>query len=136
MLYFPKSGYGIGDNNYFLDLTVSIKSLVTLLTTANFPDIMMASYIRNHSVVLFFVVFIFVGIFFLMPLILAVIYNHFQKNNREQYSKLRQRRKDSLSRAFDVLAIPVEDKKHDITAATPRTQQYLAADAYISQRQP
>ena len=46
--------------------------MLVLITTANFPDIMLPSYDRHSLAALFFVVYLVIGLYFLMNLVLAV----------------------------------------------------------------
>ena len=45
--------------------------MLVLLTTANYPDVMMPAYNASRPSVLFFVSFLLVGLFFCMNLVLA-----------------------------------------------------------------
>ncbi|KDO28177.1 hypothetical protein SPRG_06225 [Saprolegnia parasitica CBS 223.65] len=52
--------------------------LLILLTTANFPDVMMPAYAMHRANALFFICFVFFGLFFLMNVILAQVFSNFQ----------------------------------------------------------
>lgn len=52
-------------------------SLLILITTANFPDIMMPAYSENGLFSLFFISFLLFGFYFVMNLILATIYDKY-----------------------------------------------------------
>jgi len=67
--------------NYFDTIWTSMMHLFILLTTANYPDIMMPMYDCNQWASLFFILFITVGLYFLLSLILAVVYTHFAARN-------------------------------------------------------
>lgn len=66
------------DGAYFDTLGNALLQLFILLTTANFPDIMMPAYRGSGFSALFFVVFLMVGLYFLLNLVLAVVYNAFK----------------------------------------------------------
>ena len=50
-------------------------------TQANYPDIMLPAYDCTPWSSLFFVIFVIVGLYFLLSLILAVVYTHFAARN-------------------------------------------------------
>ena len=50
-----------------------------LMTTANFPDVMLPAYEKNYWVIIFFLSFLIVGLFFIMSLLLANIFNKFRE---------------------------------------------------------
>jgi len=52
--------------------------MFVLITSANFPDVMLPSYNENRLNVVFFIVYIIVGMFTLMQLLLAIFYNSYQ----------------------------------------------------------
>jgi hypothetical protein len=58
----------------FSSLRVSFVSLLILLTTANFPDVMMPAYNVSRAYIIFFASFVVVGIYFLLNFVLAIIY--------------------------------------------------------------
>ena len=51
--------------------------LLILLTTANFPDVMMPAYTQCRAAALFFAGFVMFGVFFLMNYLLAVVYGSY-----------------------------------------------------------
>ena len=53
--------------------------MAILLTTANFPEIMLFAYLRNRYSVIFFIIYLIFGLFFLLNLVLAVYYNNYRK---------------------------------------------------------
>ena len=52
--------------------------MLVLLTTSNFPDIMLPAYEKNKLSAIFFVSFLVLGLFFLMNLLLAIFYSNFK----------------------------------------------------------
>lgn len=52
--------------------------MFVLLTTENFPDVMLLATAENAAYALFFIVFIIVGVFFLSSVLLAVIFDNFK----------------------------------------------------------
>ena len=54
------------DADYFSSVPRALLSLVVLITTANFPDVMLRAYTASRESILFFASFPLVGVFFLM----------------------------------------------------------------------
>ncbi len=54
--------------------------MFVLLTTANYPDVMMPTYMENGYTVAFFIIYLFFGLFLLMNMLLAIFYAHYQEN--------------------------------------------------------
>ena len=52
-------------HEYFPDFSSAMVHMLVLLTTANYPDVMMPAYNASRPSVLFFVSFLLVGLFFL-----------------------------------------------------------------------
>jgi len=77
--------------------------LLILLTTANFPDIMMPAYTENRSSALFFIFFLCFGLFFLMNVILAVIFSNFERISNEAEARHSATRRKTLECAFQLL---------------------------------
>ena len=48
------------------------------LTTENFPDIMLEATAINTAYCIFFIIFILFGVFFLMSVLLAVIFDNYK----------------------------------------------------------
>ena len=79
----------IYQNNYagyvFFDcLSDSFYNIVILLTTANFPDIMLPTYNENYWSCLPFIGFLIVGLYFLMSILLANVYMKFKQRVQKQ----------------------------------------------------
>ena len=52
--------------------------MLTLLTTANFPDVMLPKYHNNYFSMLFFIIYLLVGLYFLTNLLLASVFSKFK----------------------------------------------------------
>ncbi|XP_066931641.1 two pore channel protein 2-like [Clytia hemisphaerica] len=88
---------------YFTDLGESIMSLIILLTTANNPDVMMPAYSDNRFYALYFILFLAIGMYFFMNVLLAVIYNQFKGSFTKSMQSSFLRRRVGVRAAFEVL---------------------------------
>jgi two pore calcium channel protein len=71
------------DPQYFHSLYDSLWSMLVLLSTANFPDIMIPAYEENQAYCIFFILYLVVGLLVLQRLMLAVIYNDYKNHIRD-----------------------------------------------------
>jgi outer membrane murein-binding lipoprotein Lpp len=74
-----------------------------MLTTSNFPDVMQAGYAQNRFTAVFSVAFMVIGIYFLMPLVLASVFNTYQKQQAAALAKNENARISALNQAFDCM---------------------------------
>ena len=88
---------------YFQSLTDSMVNLFVLLTTANFPDIMMPSYSDNMWYSVFFISYLGINLYFLMNLMLTVVYKTFADIEEKKFKTLLAGKAEAASRAFDLL---------------------------------
>ena len=73
--YFSESYEGV---EYFSGLKETYFNLIILMTTANFPDVMLPAYNVNTWSTLFYIAFITIGLYFWLNLILASVFNVFK----------------------------------------------------------
>ena len=66
--------------------------MVVLLTTSNYPDVMMPSYSDNRMNAIFFITFLIIGLFLLMNLLLAIFYAKYQEKADDSIDRSRQNR--------------------------------------------
>ena len=69
-----------------INIRTSAKSVV-LLTTANYPDVMMPSYNKDSLSVVFFFTYLMICLYFLMNLLLAVVYEAFTAEEAKKFKK-------------------------------------------------
>ncbi|CAH1802030.1 unnamed protein product [Owenia fusiformis] len=91
------------DDPYFNHIETSFISLFVLLTTSNFPDVMMPSYSRSRWSAIFFIVYLAVELYFLMNLLLAVVYDTFTEITKKKLKKLLLHKREACQRAFRLL---------------------------------
>lgn len=55
-------------------------SMFVLLTTANYPDVMLPAYRQSRADAIFFIFYLIVGLFLLLNLLLAIFYSNYKAN--------------------------------------------------------
>ena len=98
--------YLFGDNSRdpnFDSFIHSFMSLFVLITTANYPDVMMPSYEQNRVNFFFFFTYLYLGLYFLMNLVLAVVYDEFRKREEEKCKRLYLHRRAALRHVHKLL---------------------------------
>uniref|UniRef100_A0A4W5LZK2 Two pore segment channel 1 n=1 Tax=Hucho hucho TaxID=62062 RepID=A0A4W5LZK2_9TELE len=90
-------------SQYFNTLENSIVSLFVLLTTANFPDVMMPAYSRNRWSCVFFIVYLSIELYFIMNLLLAVVFDTFNGVEKMKFKSLLLHKRSAIDHAFQLL---------------------------------
>ncbi|XP_042767262.1 two pore calcium channel protein 1 isoform X2 [Panthera leo] len=107
MLIFAILGFYLFSSNpsdpYFNTLENSIVSLFVLLTTANFPDVMMPSYSRNPWSCVFFIVYLSIELYFIMNLLLAVVFDTFNDIEKRKFKSLLLHKRTAIQHAYRLL---------------------------------
>ncbi|KAB0370359.1 hypothetical protein FD755_018321 [Muntiacus reevesi] len=88
---------------YFSSLENSIVSLFVLLTTANFPDVMMPSYSQNPWSCIFFIVYLSIELYFIMNLLLAVVFDTFNDVEKRKFKSLLLHKRTAIQHAYRLL---------------------------------
>ncbi|KAL4118130.1 hypothetical protein PRIC2_010457 [Phytophthora ramorum] len=88
---------------YFKSFEDASLSLIILLTTANFPDVMMPIYSQARVYSLFFISFLMIGQLLVMNLVFASIYQHYRQEIAERAVVYSSKRKLALQAAFHLL---------------------------------
>ncbi|KAE9341560.1 hypothetical protein PF008_g10575 [Phytophthora fragariae] len=88
---------------YFKSFDDACMSLIILLTTANFPDVMMPIYSQARVYSLFFISFLMIGQLLVMNLVFASIYQHYRQEIAERAVGYSAKRKLALQAAFHLL---------------------------------
>ncbi|XP_023674431.1 two pore channel protein 1 isoform X4 [Paramormyrops kingsleyae] len=107
MLIFSILGFYLFSQNkadpYFNSLENSIVSLFVLLTTANFPDVMMPAYSKNRWSCVFFIVYLSIELYFIMNLLLAVVFDTFNDVEKMKFKSLLLHKRSAIEHAFQLL---------------------------------
>ena len=90
-------------SDHFDSWTSSVWSLWILVTTANFPDIMMDSYGKNRISFLYFGSFLLIAFFLMINLLLAAVYTNYQTEASQFREKVEQNAASNLKAAFEVM---------------------------------
>ena len=67
----------------FPDIGTSYYNMLILLTTANFPNVMLPAYNSARSNSIFFLVFLVFGLYFLLNVLLAIVFDNYKKRIEE-----------------------------------------------------
>ncbi|XP_072004232.1 two pore channel protein 1 [Engystomops pustulosus] len=91
---------------YFSTLENSLVSLFVLLTTANFPDVMMPAYSRNRWSCIFFIVYLSIELYFIMNLLLAVVFDTFNDIEKKKFKSLLLHKRTATQHSYQLLLNP------------------------------
>jgi len=89
--------------DYFPSFAESYWDLYVLVTTANNPDIMMPAYNHDPWLCIFFVIFIVICLYVFMSIFLAVVYNNYRSNLKNEVHEAIRRKKNLLTTVFDLM---------------------------------
>lgn len=107
MIIFAILGFYLFSTNpsdpYFNTLENSIVNLFVLLTTANFPDVMMPSYSRSPWSCIFFIVYLSIELYFIMNLLLAVVFDTFNDIEKRKFKSLLLHKRTAIQHAYHLL---------------------------------
>ena len=100
---------------YFSTATEALVNMIILLTTANNPNIMLKAYNNNRMYSLFFIVYVTIGIYCFLYILLAVVFQQFREYFKASLRNQVLRRRAGLVAAFQILSDADDD------SATVRT---------------
>uniref|UniRef100_A0A0G4H9A8 EF-hand domain-containing protein n=1 Tax=Chromera velia CCMP2878 TaxID=1169474 RepID=A0A0G4H9A8_9ALVE len=93
------------DKENFGSVGVSLWSLTVLLTTCNFPDVMVKSLNATRFSFIFFFIFTAMGCFFLLNLVLGVVYGGYQSRDEEEDREALENTQRQLRVAFELVDV-------------------------------
>eukprot|EP00927_Polykrikos_kofoidii_P018647 TRINITY_DN18668_c0_g1_i1.p1 TRINITY_DN18668_c0_g1~~TRINITY_DN18668_c0_g1_i1.p1 ORF type:complete len:753 (+),score=67.13 TRINITY_DN18668_c0_g1_i1:148-2406(+) len=67
------------EGEYFTDFGTSLWTLLVLLTTNNFPDVIIPGYTRSRLYAIYFILYLVIALFLLLQLVIAVVYNGYTR---------------------------------------------------------
>ncbi|EQC40820.1 hypothetical protein SDRG_01888 [Saprolegnia diclina VS20] len=100
--------------------------MLILLTTANFPDVMLPAYNKSRWQATFFIFFLCFGLFFLLNVILAQIFSNYQHIASSEAIDLDDNRQRMLTEAYELLSSmrpppsPLQEKQTLMYSTSPR----------------
>ena len=105
IFFFALAGFYLFRNSfegltYFKNLQQSFMSMLTAMTTANYPDVMLPEYYNNFFVVFFFIIYLLFGIFFLLSVLIANVFNKYKTRLEERISRDENMRRDQIEQAY------------------------------------
>ncbi|XP_033096631.1 uncharacterized protein LOC117100901 isoform X2 [Anneissia japonica] len=87
----------------FNNVAITFLRLFVLLSTENYPEIMIPAYIGNHFSFFYFGIYLFVGVFFLTAILLAIIVDSYWEFAKKDVKKERARERAELAKAWNLL---------------------------------
>lgn len=117
MVLFEGSDEG---TQYFSNFADACLNLLILLTTANFPDVMMPIYSQMRAGSLFFVSFLMVGQLLVMNLVFASVYQNYRHEVAQRAVEYVEQRFQALQVAFQLLPETVDDEERPGTLGTEK----------------
>ena len=96
---------------YFTTFWIALVNMIVLLTTANHPDIMIPAYNESRFYSIFFILFILSGLYVLMNIMMAVVYNRFRGFLATSVQSSFNRHRVAQFAAFVVLANRTRDQQ-------------------------
>ena len=113
-------------DKYFPSVFDSIISLLVLLTTANHPDIMMPIYQYNRFSALYFILFLSIGAFLILNLVIAATYNQFKGYFQKSLQSSFFRRRVAFRAAFTILARKTYQMQQRTSSRLSYTQEVVS----------
>lgn len=90
-------------NPFFESFYDTFMNMFVLINTSNFPDIMTFSQNKNSTTVLFFMIYIGLTTCFILNLLVAIIYEMFESEDKERFKETFMRKREAIKFAFELL---------------------------------
>ena len=85
----------------FTDKNATFYQMTILLTTANFPDVMLPAYNVSYLYSIFFISYLMIGLYLLLNLLLANIFTKFTQRLESRAKERTKKRKEQLEKFFN-----------------------------------
>eukprot|EP01062_Namystynia_karyoxenos_P039177 TRINITY_DN28492_c0_g1_i1.p1 TRINITY_DN28492_c0_g1~~TRINITY_DN28492_c0_g1_i1.p1 ORF type:complete len:1154 (+),score=369.42 TRINITY_DN28492_c0_g1_i1:80-3463(+) len=117
VVFFPNDGEeGL---KYFHEFGEAMWNLMDLLTTNNFPDVMMPAYTVNRLYVLYFVAYLFFGLWMIVNLFIALVNQAFSESAERERLDMLRNQSECIAEAFRLL-VPAGGEEGDEEATIDR----------------
>ncbi|XP_035678896.1 two pore calcium channel protein 1-like isoform X5 [Branchiostoma floridae] len=87
----------------FDQIGTSSLQLFVLLSTENYPDFMMKAFDKERAAFLYFGIFLYVGVYFLAAILLAIIVDSYWEFSKKHVKRERSRERAELGKAWNLL---------------------------------
>ncbi|CAH1261386.1 TPCN1 [Branchiostoma lanceolatum] len=87
----------------FDQIGTSSLQLFVLLSTENYPDFMMQAFDKDNAAFLYFGIFLYVGVYFLAAILLAIIVDSYWEFSKKHVKRERSRERAELGKAWNLL---------------------------------
>ena len=117
------------ESHDFSTMGRSLKNVIILLTTANYPDVMLPFYDYNSFYAILFLAFLIVSVIFLLNMFIAITLEVFQTFGKAHGVKLERRQTRQFLRAFSILSVK---NKHDDSGMWVAREDYVRSEKEAS----
>ncbi|XP_023932786.1 uncharacterized protein LOC106174392 isoform X2 [Lingula anatina] len=87
----------------FDNIGIAALRLFVLLTTENYPDLMVPAYDKQHANFIYFGIYLYVGVFFLTAILLAIVVESYWAVAKTHVKRERKREREELVKAWNIL---------------------------------
>lgn len=115
-------------SSYFNSVSDAFVSLLVLLTTANHPDIMMPIYQYNRFSSIYFILFLGIGTFLILNLLIAATYSQFKGFFQKSLQSSFFRRRVAFRAAFTLLARKTHEMQQKRASRLSYVQEVASKD--------
>ncbi|XP_071834733.1 uncharacterized protein [Apostichopus japonicus] len=101
----------------FDNVAITFLRLFVLLSTENYPEVMIPAYSQSKVTFIYFGIFLFVGVFFLTAILLAIVVDSYWEFAKKHVKEERSRERAELAKAWNLLdplgkgSLPITDER-------------------------